>query len=1831
MAGNIFVSRLNTMKNNQTRLPNNPLNKLGAVSERLVQSTQAPMSRAPVASVNKPNLGNFQKPMSVDPRIVQTTRPTSNIQTPPAPDQRPMSIDPARVNATKSMFMGFQGWFVNPLDRLKTTTEQLIKAEQAKPFLNLQGDQFKIKENNKVQQENGVAILKQYKAVGDLIADTYKWGWMEDEEINKLYPEFKDKLGSARWVMTEVYDAIANGEDPDFVGMKQRYPDLFQAKQKELPYKNVRTQEEYKKIDKESKKIWDNMSNINAETLSNNGKEYRWLMKTLSTIPSEIRSKYRVPKDISDTELTTFVVSQDPELKSEYDRITKLRLTGRDQALMKIGGSWRDKMLASIQIWPQKASEFFNNLSEEFRATAQDINKESNNWMKPVTAVTQGILDTGKGIVGWISNATTALTKLTNKDYDSISDFSNDLINVAGGVGETTLNAAFPWATTAFNAAGSTETGEKTLKNTIGLIPEGINNILQNTPGVQQWYESLDESGKAYLTNGLTMAVLHKANTATKDTQFNAKMALGVVKDGVKNAVQRGWSATKFQAWVEKGLKNVETGKYQEGALGRVFKEWVKETTSALKENFSRYDEVLNQRRQQVNTLKDGRSTLEKVQTEVKNDINNVKSRINQVGSSMSDGINGAVIGVKKTGTNLLEGTKKVNENIIIGTKNIVGEAKWMFKKNKNTVLSPETESHPRGGIKQIADNVADTLSKPFNYGAEKIAERLTSTSSAQDKLFKAQNPSLNRLGRKDKSYEVKKEKANRANELIVERGYLPKNAEERMNAHRETMKALWDENIWRGLKEKANVMVDANEIADAMQQEIAHYGNGQLLSVHKNDYKRAMQDIANLRKMKSISISDAENYKQQINMAVDWNNNPTAGEVYQKALRGATRKIGEIEDRIISEIPGEFAQFKKDYGALKDGMEDVTKAYLKEAKRNGMGIMESYGRFEGLGDVLTAFTSGKPHNIVTGIGKIVLGKAYGRAKDINFLIEKWFKQLAKEHTKRTVPLKTKPFPALPQGKATVVGKNWPMVNSPISPTPKVKNKDIIEIDKRPKNIVGLKTTKKTWSLDKLGSRKERKKDLSYPKQTWEGDFWPIYKGIKGAEAENFLIKHKKWEIEGAYTYKWEPVDLVRWEYDEKAEKWFWLSKIAKKHPEVLGKIQGLLDILPEVSRTDNRIKLDDGKYHITVSLNWKWKEKKWVLTAFEIWRNLQQVGGLPTSMLLRQFNSSGSPESIMKKNEKSNLLAPIMNKEISGDKMKNVWLFDAKKIKSVKQRDGLNPDVLPLSKYKEMQKLEPLVWALKRKDFKDYITERLTLEKGWKRGWTDTEGNIYIEVSQNIEDMLYSLDKWEKTEANKYAERIIPWKTADEIVSEYTKEYDSDLQLLDELDKKYPEFYNWKLNLWGVSKQKNTMIPEKPKKILWSLPESLKKKESFETLPEDVDLLEESKKIWPKRIAPDRKAHQQLNPQTALEKLAEQEKTRLTWKIKGLKEDLATLDKLVEKYGQKMPARTEKNRQKYPDLIKDYGLLQSLKKKYQTSSINDTRDIIENIISLNTRSLEGITPEAMKKAYIALVQEDISKGYKYPEAVLDFVPEARKILNGRERYEKGLYTSFSAKDERINYEYKEELGAGMKRQDGKELTQEQKQDIIEGVKDFEEVLGLDMKKLGEEKNRVYVHLNGKNVFLKNGVAGLYRERGENISISVGGIETVRQPLGGDVSSIKVHTVMAHELGHALDAIQNWNLFPSTKLFDLKIKMNKAPNWNVRYWKSDAEVTARAIEQYISIKKGDTDYYDKPAYWKKEVFENIIGPMVKDGIEEKFEGYMKWDKHSKPLPKTTQD
>ena len=1707
---NFLLPWLNKENESIGSLPNNPTNKLEQVSSANTPDGGFLETKAPMTPI--PRMSQIPlKPMSQNPVLLWGQHSIAPMSVAPKQESWNQIFQPFQFpkfdTLTPPSFQDFQ-------TNTKQTTDPLMsQAPNYKPFLNIPTAQQQQAENDAVYKQNWINILKQYKSVGDFIADVYKGGWMEDEEIERLYPEFKGKTEQAKGVMTEVYDALANNQTPDFLGMKERYKELFTANLEEIPHKNLQTSEQYQEKDKKSEAIWEKMKDVDTSLLSANGQKFWWMMQNLNELPKTVRAQYKVPEGITDTEITSYIFKNNKELQNEFNTLAKIPLTDYDKAQLGIWGNWMNRFQAWLQKGVNKANQWFQaNFWEDFDKDLKNVEATFGGWAKVLTVPTKALASVVGGLVHGVDKANTALAKLGNWEFSSKSEIIwAGAKGIAGGL-ETTFNTAFAPVTAAFNAANETETGKKITKNTLGLFDEGIDNILNAIPKIKEGYQSMDEEARADLRMGLTTLLLHKTNQATKNTQFNAKMMLGVAKDAIGNAIQKGRDASRFQVWIEKGLADVKTGEFQKGALGRIAKEGAKELSSSLKENFWKFNEVLKNRRQQVNTLTDQRGFVAKVKDDIQPGVDVVKKWANKVAEATVQAVKIVGEGIQQAGQKVSEGVNKVAD----ATKNIVGDIKNPFKKGEKTETNSDF-SHSTNWIQNVVDRVTSWVQKPFDYVADKIAEWITSTASAQDKLFRAQNPSLNRLWRKDKSYEQKRARADRANELIVERGHLPKNAEERMTAHKETMQALWEENIGKWLKEKANVMIDANEIANAMEKEIAHYGEWTLLSVHEGDYKKAMQDIANLRKKGQISIADAENYKQQINMAVDWNNNPTAGEVYQKALRGATKKIGEIEDRIISEIPGEFTQFKRDYGALKDGMEDVIKAYLKEAKKNGMGIMETYGRFEWLWDIMTAFTSGKTHQILPGIGKVLLWKAYGRAKNVDFLIERGFKQLAKEHKQRTGKLVTQKFTALPKPKATVIWENWPQVQSPISPVPKIKNKEIVEIDRRPQNIIGVKTTKKTWNSGKSEHTKGGKKEIAQP-------IVRLSTENKPTQGVSFFAKEKKINADKKH---------LKWEWD--------------------------LEYLERINK------------------------KKWNI----IWLTLKK----DTSPL---------------ENSKPNV----------------VWLFDAKDLKPAKQRDGLNPEALPLSDYKVMQKLDPFIWALKKNNFKDYITEKLT---------ADIEEDRYLEVQENIEDMLYSLEHETKAEANKYAERIIPWKTADEIVSEYTKEYNSDLQLLEELDKKYPEFYNWKLNLGAVNKQKTTTTPEKPKKILWSLPESLKKKGSFETLPSDVDFLEESKKVWPKRIAPDRKAHQQLDPQTALEKLAEQEKTRLTWKIKGLKEDLAILNKLVEKYGEKMPARTEKNRQKYPDLIKDYGLLQSLKKKYQTSAINDTRDIIENIISLNTRSLEGTKPEAMKKAYIALVQEDISKGYKYPEAVLDFVPEARKILNGRERYEKGLYTSFSVKDERINYEYKEKLGAGMKRQDGKELTQEQKQDIVDGVEDFWDILGLNMKKLWEEKNWVYVHLNGKNVFLKNGVAGLYREKGENISISVGGTESVRQTIGGEVWAVKIHPTMAHELGHALDGIQNWKLFPSSKLFDLKIKMNKAPNWNTRYWKSDSEVTARAIEQYVAIKKGNTDYYDKPAYWKKEAYESIIEPMVKEEIGEKFAGYMKWGEHSKPLPKTTQD
>ena len=246
---------------------------------------------------------------------------------------------------------------------------------------------------------------------------------------------------------------------------------------------------------------------------------------------------------------------------------------------------------------------------------------------------------------------------------------------------------------------------------------------------------------------------------------------------------------------------------------------------------------------------------------------------------------------------------------------------------------------------------------------------------------------------------------------------------------------------------------------------------------------------------------------------------------------------------------------------------------------------------------------------------------------------------------------------------------------------------------------------------------------------------------------------------------------------------------------------------------------------------------------------------------------------------------------------------------------------------------------------------------------------------------------------------------------------------------------------------------------------------------------------------------------------------------------------------------------------------------------------------------------------YPDTVKRYISKWYDMPKEIINSNPEFLKAVDTRARYEKWLYTSFSNKDGRIDNSTVGQIWWWVKRQDWLQITPEQKQEIVKWVKDFGDAIWIDIKKLVESKDIVFSHLNGKNAFLSKGV-WLYREW-KNISISVWGKETASEKENWKMVTEQVSTTMQHELWHALDFMTKNRL-----LSNVDAGRNYNPVQSMRkYYRKPEEVTARLIEQYVSIKKWLVSYYDKPWYWKKDKFDTFI-PKIEEAIQKYFPDYI---------------
>ena len=123
------------------------------------------------------------------------------------------------------------------------------------------------------------------------------------------------------------------------------------------------------------------------------------------------------------------------------------------------------------------------------------------------------------------------------------------------------------------------------------------------------------------------------------------------------------------------------------------------------------------------------------------------------------------------------------------------------------------------------------------------------------------------------------------------------------------------------------------------------------------------------------------------------------------------------------------------------------------------------------------------------------------------------------------------------------------------------------------------------------------------PQPIGEGDFGPIYNPFKGNAkgAVVQLSKIRNGEATAALHHKdIGDIDIVWGNEGTGHSDGFGLAKLLKYHPEVVDKLQEIIDEMSVVSRSENRINLESEKYKAGVRLTWNEKKKTWLLTLFE-------------------------------------------------------------------------------------------------------------------------------------------------------------------------------------------------------------------------------------------------------------------------------------------------------------------------------------------------------------------------------------------------------------------------------------------------------------------------------------------------------------------------------------------------------------------------------------------------------------------------------------------------------
>jgi hypothetical protein len=312
------------------------------------------------------------------------------------------------------------------------------------------------------------------------------------------------------------------------------------------------------------------------------------------------------------------------------------------------------------------------------------------------------------------------------------------------------------------------------------------------------------------------------------------------------------------------------------------------------------------------------------------------------------------------------------------------------------------------------------------------------------------------------------------------------------------------------------------------------------------------------------------------------------------------------------------------------------------------------------------------------------------------------------------------------------------------------------------------------------------------------------------------------------------------------------------------------------------------------------------------------------------------------------------------------------------------------------------------------------------------------------------------------------------------------------------------------------------------------------------------------------------------------------------------------------------------------------------------SRDKLEQELHFAKRGLavldEGPEPHfvlSLRRKYIALVREAISKGMSVPEQVIAQYPEFTTAQNARKRYEKGRATSFANRSAAVDDTMQTQRGYKCKRQDGKPITESQIREIADGITEIESVLG-PLADLFRVSDLTIAHTSGKHPFLKAsggqysigertvsmgvlGVPSLAHEIAHWLDESAGaavGASTVRQRSGR--KRILSPSLAESDAGASTDNASlirtaTWQINNQREVVLLLARrksVGELPDEERRqvesatlnlgpYWREPAEVFARLVEQYVGTKLGrggvsvDAGYERKPGYWSRDEWDKL--------------------------------